>query len=108
MPKIPEDALNQTIVENVEGQSLFSSLTDYIIPKLKDVITPPSHNNLTYIGKVEFINYNQAPSAQKPSPTLEQIELEKAFEKDLPAILQAIFLQLSEESQSEPDYLQSI
>ena len=108
LPKIPEDALDQTIVENVEGQSLFSPLTDYIIPKLKDVITPPSHNNLTYIGKVEFINYNQAPSAQKPSPTLEQIELEKAFEKDLPAILQAIFLQLSEESQSEPDYLQSI
>ena len=108
LPKIPEDALEQSIDESVPDQSVFSPLTEYILPKLKDVITPPAHNNLTFIGKVEFINYNQAPSTQKPSPTLEQIEIEQAFEKDLPLILQAIFLQLSEESQSEPDYLQSI
>lgn len=108
LPKIPGDALEQSIVENVEDQNVFSPLTKYILPELKNLVTPPSSNNLNFIGSVEFINYNQAPSAQKPSPTLEQIEIEKAFEKDLPLILQEIFLQLSEESQSEPDYLQSI
>lgn len=98
LPKIPEDTLNSSISENVEGQSVFSPLTDYVLPKLKDVVTPPSLNNLTFIGKIEFTNYNQAPSAEKPAPTLEQIEIEKAFEKDLPLILQAIFHQTTEES----------
>lgn len=93
IPKIPEDALQQSLEESVSNQGTFSTFSNLFSDKLNDVIAPKGTSDLVYIGKVELTNYNLAPSAQRPAPILEQTQLQQAFQYDLPYILQAALVE---------------
>jgi len=107
LPKFPEDALEQTIEENLQSEESIETFAELFSNKLKDIIKPESSSELLYIGRVEITNYNQAPSAQIPSPQVEQKEIEGAIERDLPFILQTMFTNSEENIDSGfylPDY----
>jgi len=107
LPKFPEDALEETIEENLQSEESIETFVELFSNKLKDAIKPEISKELLYIGRVEITNYNQAQSAQIPSPQVEQKEIEDAIERDLPFILQAMFTNSEENIDSGlylPDY----
>ncbi len=102
LPKIPENALISSIEESVKQQDSIADYYQLFSDKISEYIKPQGSSGLIYIGKAQFTNYNQAPSAQKPAPLVEQEEIENAFQRDFPLILQMILLQLE---MSPPDTL---
>jgi len=109
LPKFPEDSLEQTIEENLQSENSISTLTELFSNKLKDIVKPENTGKLIYIGRVEITNYNQAPSAQIPSPLVEQNEIKSAIEHELPLLLQVMFMTPEEDRLDSdlyiPDYL---